>query len=507
VLLFCVDEMRADHMGPAGNGIVRTPNLERIAARGTVFERAYCNNPICMPARATMFTGMLPRDHGLVINGQTLRRDVPTLPGILAEAGYRSHAAGKLHLTPWVPKTWPADPARYPECIEYWQRGAVSRFPDSYYGFQTVHFVGGHTAYAYGEYLDWVKERGGDPALLCPEQALPSEVSAPGCYHMAMPEELHYNRFIADSTIQLIEESAQEEAAPFFGWCSFPDPHAPVAPPAPYCTMYDPAEIPLPVWREGEIADLPSVYKDVREGTIQPNGSSSEILPEQQYRELIALTYGMITHLDAEIGRVLDALERTGQMENTVIALVADHGDMMGDHHLMWKAFYTFAGCIRIPFILAAPGGVGGQRSAALVSQIDLLPTVLDLCGVENPAHSVGETPFPRGQVRPLRLLPGRSAAGILAGAEERLHEEIVIENDDPSTGLRPRALVTDRWRLTIYPETGEGELFDLQADPQECRNLYELAEYARVRAELTERLLRAYCSQAPLSPMPPWNS
>lgn len=124
VLLFCVDEMRADHISPMGNALVQTPNLERLAARGTVFTRGYCNNPICMPARATMFTGLLPRDHGLRVNGQGLREDLPTLPGVLAEAGYRTHAAGKLHLTTVSPPIAGHDPARFPESRGAWRRAS-----------------------------------------------------------------------------------------------------------------------------------------------------------------------------------------------------------------------------------------------------------------------------------------------------------------------------------------------------------------------------------------------
>ena len=154
VLIFCVDEMRADHLSPMGNGIVRTPNLERIAARGTTFTRGYCNNPICMPARSSMFTGMLPRDHGVRVNGQSLRREIPTLPGALATAGYRTHSAGKLHLTPWVPKTEKHLPD-HPESMAAWNDGAVKKIPVPYFGFQTVDFVGGHTAFIYGEYIEW----------------------------------------------------------------------------------------------------------------------------------------------------------------------------------------------------------------------------------------------------------------------------------------------------------------------------------------------------------------
>ena len=147
VLIFCVDEMRADHLGSAGNPIVQTPNLDRLAAQGVFFRRSYCNNPICMPARATMFTGLLPRDHGVRINGQALRQDLPTLPSILANAGYLTHAAGKLHLTPWVPMVQPPQPQTYPECLAYWQGGIMAKFPTPYYGFQTVDYVDGHTSY------------------------------------------------------------------------------------------------------------------------------------------------------------------------------------------------------------------------------------------------------------------------------------------------------------------------------------------------------------------------
>ncbi|MFW6133539.1 MAG: sulfatase-like hydrolase/transferase [Planctomycetota bacterium] len=515
VLIFCVDQMRADHMAPDGNPVVRTPNLDRIAAAGTTFARAYCNNPICMPARATMFTGLLPRDHGLLINGQSLRRDLPTLPGILAAAGYATHAAGKLHLTPWVPKVRPPDFERFPECLDYWKRAdgrphgrdETDAFPTPYYGFQSVDFVGGHTSYAYGDYRRWLHEQGGEAALLTADRALAPAAEAPSSYRMAMPAELHYNRFIADATITRIEAAAAPGAPPVFSWCSFPDPHLPVAPPRPYCDMYDPADVAPPHAREGEAAELPGVYRRVLDGAIRPNGLVNTRHTQRQLRELIALTYGMVSHLDAEIGRVLDAVERTGQADETIVAFICDHGDMMGDHGLLWKAFYTFSGCVRIPWIIAAPHHPGGRRCDALTSQIDLVPTVLDLCGVEHPGLHVPETPFPRGEVQPLSPLPGRSAAPLLDGSVESIHDEVVIENDDASTGLRPRALVTAGHRLTVYPATGEAELFDLREDPHELHNLFDRRAAAPLRRELTDRLLRAYCRQAPLSPLPPWNA
>ena len=509
VLAFCVDEMRADHMGCAGKATVQTPNLDRIAAAGTMFRRAMCNNPICMPARASMFTGLLPRDHGVRANGHSLRRDLPVLPQILADAGYRTHAAGKLHMTPWVPKVAPPDVQRYPECRAYWNNGDIREFPVPYYGFQTVGFVGGHTAYAYGPYIGWLEEQGGNRTMLTSEKALQPPSGAPSCYKMSLPEELHYNRYVADSTIRLIEESAQEAAPPFFAWCSFPDPHCPIAPPAPYANMYDPQDVPLPARREGEIADLPPVYRRVRRGEFKPYGSDNTGITDDHWREMIALTYGMVTHIDAEIGRVLDALERTGQMDNTIVIFTSDHGDMMGDHGLIWKGFYTFRGCIDVPMIVSAPGFDGGRVCEALVSQIDLLPSVLDLCAIPMPGADWPEdgNPFERGNILPIRPYPGRSWRGLLDGSTDAIRETVVIENDDPPTGCQVRALVTPEYRLTVYPGTEDGELFDRRDDPDEMFNLWYDSAHRKLRTDLTLKLLADYSRDTPLYPVPPWNS
>jgi len=501
--------MRADHIGCAGNPVVRTPNLDRLAARGTLFSRAYCNNPICMPARAGMFTGLLPRDHGVRINGQALRKDLPTLPRVLADAGYRTHATGKLHLTPWVPKVSPPDTSTYPECMEYWNDGSIVEFPEPYYGFQTVDFVGGHTSYAYGEYVPWLKERGGDPADLTEKRALEQSSTQLDCYKMAVPEELHYNRYIADSTIRAIEDSAADDAPPFFAWCSFPDPHHPFAPPAPYCDMYDPAEMPPPARREGELDDLPPVYRRIISGQVKPHNCDNSAISDEDYRQILALTYGMVTHIDTEVGRVLDALDRTGECDNTIVAFISDHGDMMGDHRLFYKGLYTFRGCVNIPLIMSAPGMQAGRATNALVSQIDLMPSVLDLCGIPVPGSEweEQEAAFERGFEAPLNLRPGRSWKGLLDGSVDSIRDSVVIENDDPTSGYNARALVTDTHRLTVYPGTEGGELFDLQNDPDELHNLWYDPTHSELRSQLLRKLLDDYSRSTPFYPIPPWNA
>ena len=518
VLIFCVDEMRADHMGCAGNHVVQTPNLDRLASRGTLFSRSYCNNPICMPARACMFTGLLPRDHGVRVNGQALRSDLPTLPQVLAEHSYWTHAAGKLHLTPWVPAVGgdighlhpivPPDPEKYPESLAVWRDGVMTDFPVPYYGFQSIDFIGGHVSYAYGEYSKWLVEKGGDPSLLTPERALTPPSGAPQTYQCAMPEELHYNRYIADSTISLIEEHTQTER-PFFAWCSFPDPHVPIASPRPYCDQYSPEDVDLPARREGEVAQLPPYYAQVLNGNLKPNGSDNTGITDDHWRDMIAMTYGMVTHIDTEIGRVLSALDQHNLWDNTLVIFLGDHGDMLGDHGLIWKGPYTFRGCINIPTIVAAPDMPAGQVNDALIAQIDLLPSVLDLTGVPMPGRNwaLTQTPFERGSVMDLHPYPGISWIPLVSGKTLSVRDTVIIENDDPTTGYRIRCLVTERYRLTIYPGTQHGELFDLHEDPWELHNLWYEYPCQQLKSELLATLLDSYSLQTPLYPIPPWNS
>jgi arylsulfatase A-like enzyme len=518
VLIFCVDEMRADHIGCAGNTTVKTPNLDNLAARGTLFTRSYCNNPICMPARASMFTGLLPRDHGVRVNGQSLRTDLPTLPGILSDHGYRTHATGKLHLTPWVPAVGeregqhqpvvPANPDLYPESLAVWQEGVLIDFPVPYYGFQSVDFVGGHVSYAYGDYIQWLVEKGGDPALLRPEYALQTTSGAPQTYKCAMPEELHYNRYIADSTISFMAERKQN-ADPFFIWCSFPDPHLPIAPPRPYCDLYSPEDVDLPARCEGELHRLPPYYTQVLNGNLRPNGSDNTGITDDHWREMIAMTYGMVTHIDTEIGRVLAALERFKLRNNTLVIFLGDHGDMLGDHGLIWKGPYTFRGCINVPTIVSAPGEEEGLISDTLISQIDLLPSVLDYLDIPMPGEEWRfiDTPFERGSVMDLMPYPGTSWLPLPEGIDSKVRKSVIIENDDPTTGYRIRCIVTERYRLTVYPGTKHGELFDLREDPWEYRNLWYEQAYQQLKSELKTDLLDYYSTATPLYPIPPWNS
>jgi len=507
VLLFVVDEMRADHMGCAANSIVRTPNLDRLADEGVLFSRAYCNHTVCMPARASMFTGYLPRDHGVWNNNMEMHPGLPILPELLYQAGYHTHGIGKLHLSRWIPDPEIDDPERFPESRASWNTGLINNIPLPYYGFESVDFIGGHGNYVYGDYFRWLECQTPDPRrLLSVEGALEPPTGAPLCYKLGLPAELHYNHWIADKAIDFITEALTTDQ-PFFLWCSFPDPHEPYSPPRPYCDLYNPADMPLPTRRAEELDDLPPYYKDIFEKRIQAHGEEGGPLPDEYWQEMLALTYGSISFVDAEIGRVLQRLGELGLRENTLVGFISDHGDMLGDHWMIYKGPYVFEGCARIPFILSLPEGIKGQDHAGLVCQLDLLPTILDLCGIETPDEKRLQVEYERlpklGQVSTLNRWPGKSLAPVLYGDQSFQREAVVIHNDDPYLGLKIRTLVTEQFKITFYAGQEYGEFFDLGSDPQELNNLWDDPAWINKREQLLHKLMHEDTRLAPWYPVP----
>lgn len=495
VLCFIMDQLRHDHLGCMGNEIVQTPNIDSLASRGVVFERAYVANPLCMPARSTLFTGRTPRDHGVRTNGIPLIKNIPTLPEALRQAGYRTHAVGKLHLTPFdLPNgasVDSVDPNAYPEAREMWNSGRIRSLPTPYYGLESVDFIGGHVNYVFGDYLNWLRKT--EPSAekgLHPEAAL-EQLDADQCYKMSLPEELHYSRWIADRAIDFLSDTAQQNR-PFFLWCSFPDPHHPYASPRPWCDMYDPRDIPLPKnRREGELEDLPPFYRKIYEkGAPLVSGLAGPArLRDDQLQLIIAQTYGMMSLVDFQIGRILRSLQNLGLAENTLVILLSDHGDMMGDHWMIRKGPFHFEGLLRIPFICSWPGRIPqGVRNSSIVGQIDFAPTILDFCGV----------PIPEGEVPciPEALLmrppwPGKSLRKVMEGKEEKAREAIIVENDEDYLGLKVRTMINDRYKITIYPGHDFGEIFDLKNDPSELHNLWH-----SVSGELKKELLQEFIEE-----------
>lgn len=491
---FVTDQQRADHLGCMGHPMLRTPNIDRIANRGVRFTDAYVSNPLCMPSRATMFTGRTPRGHRVRTNGIPLDPAIPTMTDALRNAGYRTHGVGKIHLhTFGTPKGGdPAglEPTDFPESAARWQSGAIDKLPQPYYGLETVDFVGGHGSWHFGEHLNWLKEEHPEavPLLLnAADAALPS--GAEQSWKSALPVELHPSRWIADRTIEFLRDAARGDQ-PFFLWCSFPDPHHPYCPPEPYASMYAPADVPMPVRREGELARLAPFFGRAFEKGMPLSGRfRSTKVSDQHIREILALTFGMVSLIDDCVGRVLAVIEELGLARDTVITFFSDHGDMMGDHWMLNKGPFHFNGLLRVPFLWSWPGHFPeGAVTRGLASMLDFAPTLLDLAAVPVPEGVTPPKPECPAQPAPW---PGVSLVPQLRGDVASVQKSVLVENDEDYLGYRLRTLITDRQKLTIYPGQNFGELFDLENDPDELENLWSSPRHRELREQLMIQLLQ----------------
>jgi arylsulfatase A-like enzyme len=509
VLLIMVDQQHPGCLGYAGHPVVRTPRIDALARSGVTFSRAYVANPLCMPSRASLFTGLTTRGHRVRMNGIRLDPAIPTFAGALRQAGYRTHAAGKLHFaTSNTPKGVPldaVDPAAYPEAKVLWQQGRIRDLPLPYHGFESVDFVGGHGHGCWGDYERWLEQEHPaavplfkEPATLEPPSPARMQFNRQS-YKWALPEELHPMRWIADRTIAFLDEQGQRRAStgttgnrPFFLFSSFQDPHPPFAPPAPWCYRYDPQDVPPPRRREGEFDHLPPHFRLQYESTLVTQGNNGQPMRETEpYRaECAAHYYGLIEMVDQQVGRILDALQRNGLEDDTVVIFTADHGEALGDHGMWGKGPYHFDGVIRVPLLVRWPGhSQAGTVHAGVVSLLDLSPTFLDLAGVSIPDGAVPGQPPEAPQAPP--AWPGRSLKQLLETGQDTVPaRSALVEEDEDYLGFRMRTLVTGRYRLTAYSGQPYGEMFDLQEDPHEYHNLWDAPGHAGLRDELRLTLL-----------------
>jgi arylsulfatase len=470
ILVIITDQQRADHLGCYGNPDLNTPHIDALAACGTRFTRAFVSNPLCMPTRATLFTGMYPKAHGVRENGIALSQDLPLLPELLRQNGYRTASIGKLHLVPYsIKRTRPASPDEIYETPEYWAEH--NDMPVPYYGFESVYLTAGHGPYTFGHYRH---EIGAEAhRLLDIGHALRPPTGVRESWKSAIPAELHYNTVIADKTIAWLEARAKD--SPFFLWCSFPDPHHPYMPPAPYCDQYDPASVTFnPARRVGELDDLPAYFRASHEGRLTTGGlEGGAQISDHDYREIFAHTYGMISMIDDQVGRIMAALDRLGLRDETIVVFMSDHADLLGDHWLINKGPFLYESLMRVPMIWCVPGAVQGAVEHRFVSAVDFSPTLLDAAGI----------PLPEG-VQGQSYLPGLMRTG--AAGRHRLY----IEYDCSYLPDRLRHLRTDDWAITFYASGRHGLLFNLKDDPRELVNRWGDPHVQGVKHDLLLGLL-----------------
>ena len=508
ILFITTDQQRADHLGCYGNRELKTPNIDKLAGRGTCFDKFHVASPVCQPNRAAIVTGRMPSVNGVRYNGVPLPLETVTFMETLRQSGYRTSLVGKAHFqnaTDLPPAQVAPEPKHpIPEGLEEPLRRGPGRYdqethrlwredPDQkldlpYYGFEDVALTIEHGDDVEGDYGRWLRARHNDAEnLLGPENALPAPgLVAPEAWRTAVPAEHYSSAFIRDVTVERLEELAQEDQ-PFFLWASFNDPHHPFTPPGKYFDMYDPDEVSLPPSFNAPHKNAPLSLSSL-DKKAELNFNRYRTRDETKIRQAIALTYGLISMVDDAVGAIMAKLEDTGLADNTIVIFTSDHGDFMGDHGLLFKKYFHYRGLIRVPFIWKNPGDTKALRRGDFANALDIAPSILSAC-----------------QVGANHGIQGRD----LFDSAYQPVPELLIEEDDQKnmpgsdTPTRIRTLVTDKWRISVFNGLPWGELYDLEIDPHELTNLWDSPVHKGVRDTLLERLLRQTIRLAENAPMP----
>lgn len=423
ILFICSDQHSGPVLGVSGHPIVRTPNLDKLAARGVNFRNTYCGSPVCVPGRAAMMTGMFASDVGSYCNSTPFDGRVPTWGNRLHDAGYNCWATGKMDL--WINKD---------------------------FGFREDGTSHGHSQ---------------NPDIT-------SLFRAPLCWR---PEERRLvngtftdraatDKPKADKAIRFLKEEASA-TKPWCMYVGFNKPHPKFDAALRFRDQYPPDRMPLP--------DIPDGYLERRHAAWQLMAGHKNIqtpIPKERIQRARSAYFGLVTEIDELIGAILAELERTGQLDNTVVIYTSDHGEMLGDHGL-WLKNVLLEGAARVPLLMAGPGIPKGVSIDTPVMHADMVATMLDIAGVPRAAGLRGHS-----------LLP--IANGKSAGHPGVAYSESHSEGNATGSFLIRKG----DWKY-IYFTGDEPLLFDLKSDPGERNNLAADKRHAAIRKELDTELRR----------------
>lgn len=442
ILFLMDDQHRGDWVGAAGAKWIITPNLDRLAREGVLYRRGYSSVPSCLPARAALLTGMSPWGHGSLGYTPIPPQFTIEKPRLFTEAGYRTYSVGKQHFAP------PRNPHGY-QTVVLGEPSFRSTVPACDYEKWFATQMPGH--HPYEDYRSGNDQRGG--------------------VHFPFDERVHETRWVADQAIQFLESHPLHE--PWFLKVSWLRPHAPLTAPKRWYDRYAGVKIPPPAI--GEWARR--WYGDVTNSFWQNHDATRGVVPAEELRETRRGYAAAISHVDEQLGRMLDALKKRGDLENTLILFTSDHGDVMGDH-LLYRKTFAVEGSINVPMIVRWPASLGlkarrGQVRNELVELRDVLPTFLDAAGLPIPSVIEG-----RSLLDPLRGKPWRTMLDLE-------HASCYARTDGWV------ALMDPRYKYVYYPITGEQQLFDLRKDPHELRDLASEPAAARRLAEWRQKMVQ----------------
>lgn len=445
ILWYCTDQQRFDTIGALGNPHVKTPVLDQLVKQGVAFTNAYCQSPICTPSRASFMTGLYPSRARTTRNGNaTFPSDIPLISKLIADAGYRCGLVGKFHLVSAGKRPEP----RLNDGFEYWQHSHAPRddWPE-----------GTHA------YADWVREQGGDL----------NEMTASGA---SVSAEFHQTKWASDCAIDFI---SQEHDRPWMLNLNVYDPHPPFIPPAEYADKFQPDDMPGPNFRDSDLEH----QKKLEAVDFQVKGKTPE---ECDAKSVQAKYYAMIAQIDDQFSRILEVLDNTGQRENTLVIFTSDHGEMLGDHGLMYKGCRFYEGLVKVPLIFSMPESLqNNQKCNGLVELVDLSATLLDVAGVEIPAHHQGRSLWP--------ILVGNESGDTIRSSVRSEYFDALDTSFTGGSGSFATMYRDERYKLVIYHDHNLGELYDLEEDPWEYNDLWENSDYSDIKNRLIYESFNAH--------------
>ncbi|MEE4195243.1 MAG: sulfatase-like hydrolase/transferase [Anaerolineae bacterium] len=447
VLLLYTDQQRWDTIHAGGNPHIKTPNLDRLAQEGALFTRCYCNSPVCMPSRQSMLSGTYPSVNGCTDNGIEFDEDRLTLMDVLSTYGYTTANLGKLHFK------------------NHSDREHRELHPK--YGFD--HLVLSDEPGCYDDaYIKWVEERAPEWVEKC-RIALPPAYDGPQNnapdrdpvrpYTFEAPENLSHSAFVADETISFIHQ--QTSGKSWFAIAGFYAPHCPFSTPERFVAMYEQSTMPLPSF------DL--------DGLPHPWDGAHRDVSDEQWQKVKLYYYALITHVDDCVGQILDALEASDQMDETLIIFTSDHGEHLGDHGITSKGPPGLDSCIRVPLLIRYPKKItANQQYDELVESLDITSTIVDYCGIQVPPQ-----------------FQGRSFRGLIEGKEYHPRTSTYTELKNPFR-FSWKAIRTERYKYCVNQD-GQELLYDHQIDPYEQKNVVSDPTYAAALLEVRQEMLKRW--------------
>ena len=458
ILWICSDQQRFDSLGCYDNPFVQTPNLDKLAQEGVLFEHAYSQSPVCTPSRASFLTGRYPRTTRCRQNGQAIPPDEVLVTKLLHDAGYVCGLAGKLHLAPCNPSV----------C-----KGTEQRIDDGYDQFFWSHDP--NDGWFTHDYTQWLRDKG------LHRDTQPFQESK---YVQVIPSEEHSQTTWSVERAMSFIRSTERFKQPWLFSLNMFDPHHAFDPPIAALERYRAIldDLPLPNYVEGELENKPIWQQIDHDGAYGKGaGYPYKDMSDTDHRWVRAAYWAMIDVIDTQVGRLLSFLEETGQRENTIVIFTSDHGEMLGDHGIYLKGPYFYDPAVRVPLIISGPGMLNnGARSEAFVELVDLAPTLLEASNVERPSGMQGQSLLP--------LLTGEKAL-------DNHRDDVYCEYYNAMPWHRePAAHATmvrsQQHKIVAAHGTRGGELYDLNSDPQETNNLWNAPDYESIKLEMQGRLI-----------------